>query len=117
MMSDASKGLGRSVQLRLSASGREAVDAHRVMIEAARSGNGRAEFEAACTRWAAPRGLVLDDGVFLVAFADGPRTAQQITRDLAETGTRPTEVKDAVMRLIAKGMLERVPVPPDSFRA
>ena len=38
--------LGRSQKLRLTAAGREAVDAHQLMVEQARTGSGRAEFEA-----------------------------------------------------------------------
>jgi hypothetical protein len=107
--------LGRSQKLRLTAAGREAVDAHRLMVEQARSGSGRAEFEAHRAAWARPRGIAIEDGLFLVEFSGGDYTHQEIARQLGPCGATPAEVKTGVLRLVGLGLLEAVPdvpVPP-----
>lgn len=104
--------LGRAQKLRLTATGREAVDAHRLMVERARSGTGRAEFEASRAAWAQPRGIAPEDGLFLVEFAGHDYTYQQVARELERCGAPPAEVKKGVLRLLALGLLEIVPAQP-----
>lgn len=116
-MSDESSSptrLGRSQKLQLSSRGREAVQAYASMIELARSGTGRAEFDAARKAWGAPRGLAANDGLFLMEFEAGARTLQEAARALEASGTPAKEVKTAVLHLIELGMLETVapPEPP-----
>jgi hypothetical protein len=104
--------LGRAQKLRLTTAGREAVDAHRLMVERARTVSGRAEFEALRAAWAQPRGIAIEDGLFLVEFSDGDHTHQEIARELEGCGARPSEVKTGVLRLLALGLLEAVPAAP-----
>ena len=104
--------LGRAQKLRLTAAGQEAVEAHRLMVERARSGTGRAEFEATRAAWAQPRGIAVEDGLFLGEFAGGARTHQEIARQLEPCGALPAEVKKGVLRLLALGLLELVDAEP-----
>jgi hypothetical protein len=113
--------LGRSQKLRLTAPGREAVDAHQLMVEQARSGTGRAGFEANRSAWANPRGINVEDGLFLVEFAGGERTHQEVARAIERCGASAAEVKKGVLRLLAGGFLEAVPAvaappPRNSYR-
>ena len=101
---------GRGQKFRLSSKGSEAVSAYTQMIEKAREGSGRAQFDAARGAWSAPRGLSSEDGLFLVEFEAGERTLPEVTRNL-EACASPKEVKAAVERLLGCGMLERVPAP------
>jgi hypothetical protein len=108
---------GRSQRFRLSPEGADAAAAYARMIAEARSGSGRAEFDAARKSWAAPRGLVPEDGLFLVEFEAGPRTLAEASRSLDGCGTTAREVKDAVQRLLGFGLLVPVveappPAPP-----
>lgn len=114
MANDTADGarFGRSQRFRLSPGGVEAAAAYAQMIQQARSGTGRAEFEAARLGWAAPRGLVPEDGLFLVEFGAGERTLAEASRSLESCGTTAREVKAAVQRLLGHGLLEPVVAPP-----
>jgi hypothetical protein len=103
---------GRSQKFRLTPKGAEAAAAYKLMIEEARSGSGRAQFDAARAAWGTPRGLSAEDGLFLVEFGEGDRTLQEATRNLESSGTTPKEVKAAVEKLLKGGMLEPVPEAP-----
>jgi hypothetical protein len=102
---------GRAQKFRLSPKGNEAVSAYSLMVEKARAGAGRAQFDAAREAWSAPRGLTAEDGLFLVEFGVGERTITEASRNLEDCATSK-EVKAAVERLLACGMLEPVPAPP-----
>lgn len=104
---------GRAQKFRLSAKGTEAVTAYSTMIEGAKSGTGRAQFDAARQAWSGPRGLVPEDGLFLVEFQAGEKTLAEATRGLESCGTSPKELKAAVTRLLGFGMLEPVPAEPE----
>jgi hypothetical protein len=101
---------GRAQKFRLSSRGNEAVSAYTLMVEKARAGSGRAQFDAARGDWSAPRGLSSEDGLFLVEFGVGERTISEVTRNLEDCAS-PKEVKAAVERLLGCGMLEPVAVP------
>ena len=101
----------RTQRFRLSLKGSEAAAAYAVMIEEARSGTGRAQFEAARAAWGGPRGLATDDGLFLLEFKEHDRTLTEASRSLDSCGTTAKEVKAAVERLLECGMLEPVPAP------
>ncbi|MBN1207519.1 MAG: hypothetical protein JXB05_21790 [Myxococcaceae bacterium] len=103
---------GRTQKFRLSPKGAEATAAYSRMIEGAREGTGRAQFDAARAAWSAPLGLAADDGLFLVEFGEAGKTLPEATRSLDGCGTTPKEVKAAVERLLKCGMLEPVPAPP-----
>jgi hypothetical protein len=101
---------GRAQKFRLSAKGNEAVSAYTLMVEKARAGSGRAQFDAAREEWSTPRGLTPEDGLFLVEFGMGERTLSEVTRDLEDCASGK-EVKAALERLLACGMLEPVAAP------
>ncbi|NMO18656.1 hypothetical protein HPC49_22505 [Pyxidicoccus fallax] len=103
---------GRAQKFRLSARGAEAATSYGLMIEAAKGGTGRAQFDAARAQWGAPLGLVAEDGLFLVEFSGGERTIAEAMRNLEGCGTPPKEVKAAVERLLKLGMLEPLPAAP-----
>jgi hypothetical protein len=102
---------GRSQKFRLTPKGSEAAGTYSSMIETARAGTGRTEFEAARLAWAGPRGLGAEDGLFLVEFGADGRTLKDATERLDGCGTPAKEVKAAVKRLLANGMIEPVPAP------
>jgi len=101
----------RSQKFRLSTNGAAAVEAYQVTIEAARSGHGRAEFDAACEAWGKPFGLKPSDALFLVEFGTQGRTLKEASESLETSGTTPKQVKEGVERLMGVGMLEAVPAP------
>ncbi|QRN98527.1 hypothetical protein JRI60_05605 [Archangium violaceum] len=101
---------GRAQKFRLSPKGSEAVSAYTLMVEKARAGAGRAQFDAAREAWSSPRGLTSEDGLFLVEFGMGERTVSEAARGLEDCASSK-EVKAAVDRLLGCGMLEPVPAP------
>ncbi|HYI00638.1 hypothetical protein [Hyalangium sp.] len=103
---------GRAQKFRLSPKGSEAAAAYALMIEGAKEGTGRAQFDAARAAWGGPLGLSSEDGLFLVEFSEGARTVPEAVRNLDGCGTTAKEVKAAVERLLLLGMLEPVPAPP-----
>jgi hypothetical protein len=103
---------GRAQKFRLSPKGAEAAASYAAMIEAAKSGSGRAQFDAARASWGASLGLASDDGLFLVEFVPGERTVAEAARSLESCGTTAKEVKAAVERLLKLGMLEPLPAEP-----
>jgi hypothetical protein len=102
---------GRAQRFRLASKGSEAVAAYTVMVEKARQGEGRAQFDAARALWSKPWGLAPEDGLFLVEFSQ-ERTLPEAVKSLDSCAT-PKEVKDSVERLLECGMLEPVPAPPE----
>lgn len=108
---------GRAQKFRLSPKGAEAARAYAAMIEQARSGSGRAQFDAAREGWGTSLGLRAEDGLFLADFAAGERTIAEAARSLDSCGTTAKEVKTAVDRLLGLGMLEPVPAPPEPVAA
>ena len=102
---------GRAQKFRLSPKGIEAKTAYSAMIESAKEGSGRAQFDAARAAWGTSLGLKAEDGLFLVEFSED-RTVPEAARNLESCGTTAKEVKAAVERLMALGMIEPVPAPP-----
>ncbi|AKQ63794.1 hypothetical protein A176_000706 [Myxococcus hansupus] len=111
-MSDEKVRYGRSQKFQLSAKGTEAVASYSAVIEAAKAGTGRAQFDAARATWGASLGLAAEDGLYLVEFEAGGRTISEAARNLEACDTTPKAVKDAVERLLKCGMLEPLPAPP-----
>ena len=99
----------RSQKFRLSQKGTEAVQAYELTIAQARSGHGRAEFDAARKAWSSPRGLAPEDAQYLVEFGVGGHTLKETADALRDCGPSPKDVKEATERLISFGMLEAVP--------
>ena len=102
---------GRAQKFRLSAKGTEAVTAYAAVVEGSRPGGGRAQFDASRQAWSAPRGLTADDGLLLGEFREGDRTVAEVLRSLEGCGASPKELKAAIERLLACGMLEPVAAP------
>jgi hypothetical protein len=102
---------GRAQKFRLSPKGTEAMTAYSAMIESAKEGSGRAQFDAARAAWGTSLGLQVEDGLFLVEFGEG-RTIPEAARNLESCGTTAKEVKAAVVRLMGLGLIEPVPAPP-----
>ncbi|GHH04112.1 hypothetical protein [Comamonas sp. JC664] len=111
-MSDEKVRYGRSQKFQLSAKGTEAVASYSAVIEAAKAGTGRAQFDAARATWGASLGLSAEDGLYLVEFEAGGRTISEAARNLEACDTTAKAVKDAVERLLKCGMLEPLPAPP-----
>lgn len=103
---------GRAQKFRLSPKGTEAATSYAAMIEAAKGGTGRGQFDAARAAWGTSLGLAADDGLFLVEFVAGDRTLAEATRSLEACGTTAKEVKTAIERLLKVGMLEPLPAAP-----
>ncbi|ATB31154.1 hypothetical protein [Melittangium boletus] len=101
---------GRAQKFRLAAKGSEAVAAYTLMVEKAREGVGRAQFDAARATWSEPRNLKPEDGLYLVEFSQAERTIPETVKRLDNCAT-PKEVKAAIERLLECGMLEPVPAP------
>lgn len=111
-MSDEKVRYGRAQKFRLSLKGTEAVTSYSAMIEVAKAGSGRAQFDAARAKWGASFGLGSEDGLYLVEFEAGGRTVAEAARNLEGCDTSAKTVKDAVERLLKCGMLEPLPAPP-----
>jgi hypothetical protein len=103
---------GRSQKFRLSPKGSEAAQSYAAMIEAAKNGTGRTQFDAARAAWGTSLGLSPEDGLFLVEFSEEARTIPEAVRNLESCGTTAKEVKAAVERLMTLGMIEPVPAEP-----
>jgi hypothetical protein len=104
----------RAQRFQLSAEGSAAEAAYREEIVASRSAPGRDSFDAARTAWAADRGIVPGDGLYLGELVRGPMTLDEITRAVDSCGASRGEVHEAVARLASAGMIEPVvpPAPP-----
>jgi hypothetical protein len=103
---------GRAQKFRLSPRGSEAAASYALMIEGAREGTGRSQFDMARNSWGASVGLAAEDGLYLVEFGDAARTIPEAVRNLESCGTTAKEVKAAVERLLKHGMLEPLPLAP-----
>ncbi len=98
----------RGQKFTLSLAGREAHEAHRTAVQAAR-GLSRAALDAALSAWAAPRQVQPADGVLLGELLDDPRGLGDLTRALEDAGASAAEVRAAVARLVSAGLVDLVP--------
>jgi len=107
----------RGQKFTLSAQGREAHEAHRQAVQQAR-GVGRGALDAALLAWAAPRKVEPGDGVLLGELLEQPRGLADLSRALDDAGHSAAEVRSAVGRLVAAGLVEPVvaqaPEPKDT---
>ncbi len=103
---------GRAQKFRLSPKGSEAAASYALMIEGAKEGTGRAQFDAARSAWGSSLGLAAEDGLYLVEFGEAARTIPEAVQNLESCGTTAKEVKAAVERLLKHGMLEPLPSAP-----
>jgi len=94
-----------------SAQGREAYEAHRQAVQQAR-GVGRGALDAALSAWAAPRQVEPGDGVLLGELLERPRGLADLSQALEDAGHSAAEVRAAVGRLVAAGLVEPVAAQP-----
>ncbi|HVO18291.1 MAG TPA: hypothetical protein VMU15_03490 [Anaeromyxobacter sp.] len=92
-----------------SALGREALEAYRLAVQQAR-GVGRGALDAALAAWAAPLRVEAGDGVLLGELLERPRGLADLSRALEDAGHSTAEVRAAVGRLVAAGLVEPVVV-------
>ncbi|HYD39540.1 MAG TPA: hypothetical protein VEB43_01830 [Anaeromyxobacter sp.] len=101
----------RGQKFSLSLAGREAQAAYQTAVLSAR-GQSRAALDAALTAWAAPRQVEPADGVLLGELIERPRGLPDLTRALEDAGTSGAEVRTALARLIAAGLVDAAPARP-----
>jgi len=103
----------RGQKFLLSLAGREACEAHRQAVIAAR-GLSRAALDAALAAWAAPRQVQAGDGVLLGEMIDGPRGLPELTRAFEHAGTSAAEVRASLSRLVDAGLVDAIPTSRDT---
>ena len=99
----------RGQKFTLSAQGRDAHEAHRQAVQQAR-GVGRGALDTALSAWAGPRQVQPGDGVLLGELLERPRGLADLSRALEDAGHSAAEVRAAVGRLVAAGLVEPVAV-------
>lgn len=99
----------RGQRFHLSARGAEVEATHRSAVQEVRA-LGRDALDLAQRRWAEPLGLEPCDGVVLSELRPGKLSLSELSKGLEVCGTTPTQVRDAIDRLAARGMVEPVPV-------
>jgi hypothetical protein len=104
----------RSQKFSLSDSGSRAEQDYREVITASRSDAGRASFDAARKLWAGALQVEPDDGMYLGELRAGPRTLDELWRALETCGKSRTDLKAAIRRLTAVGLVLAVAPPPAS---
>src|SRR5512142_2202774 len=104
--SDATTRWARGQKFTLSPAGVTAEEAYRAAVLAAR-GAGRTALEAALAAWAAPHPPVLPgDGVLLGELKAKPPGLSELARALEAAGIEAAEVRAALGRLVAAGLVE-----------
>jgi hypothetical protein len=93
----------------LSAAGEAADLLHRETINGCR-GSGRSSLDAALLAWAGPLGVKPTDGVLLGQLRGQRRGFNELASALETSGIEAAEVKAAVERLVAAGLVEPAPV-------
>ena len=112
-MTDPSQPSGRrwprGQKFTISHSGLPADEAYRAAVLGARSA-GRAALDAALDAWARPHGVRPGDGVVLGELRAERRGLADLARALEGCGIEPSEVREAVDRLVAAGLVDPVPL-------
>lgn len=98
----------RGQRFLLSSLGVVAEAAYRAAIQEVRA-LGRDALDLAQSRWAAPLGLEGLDGVVLSELRPGKRSLSELSQALEVCGTTPGQVREAVDRLVERGMVEPTP--------
>ncbi len=97
----------RGQKFLISPTGVAAEAEYREAVQHARA-QGRGALESAQQGWSAPRGLAPIDGVVLGEVRTGRKSIADVARALEDCGTTQVEVKDAIDRLAATGLIEPV---------
>jgi|GEM_PF-2732147 len=108
LKSPAGKRWPRGTRFSLSARGAEAEVAYRAAVQEVRA-LGRPALESAERSWATPLGLVHADGVILSELRSGRHSLSEICAALETCGITQAEVREAVDRLAAAGLVEAAP--------
>lgn len=98
----------RGQKFSLSLAGREAQEAYRTAVLSAR-GQSRGALDAALSAWAAPRQVEPPDGVLLGELLERPRGLSDLTGALEDAGASGAEIRAALARLIAAGLVDAAP--------
>ncbi len=99
----------RGQRFLLSARGTDVEAAYQAAIQEVRA-LGRDALDLAQRRWSEPLGLETCDGVVLSELRPGKRSLADLSKSLEVCGTTPAQVRDAVDRLVARGMVEPISV-------
>jgi len=99
----------RGQRFLLSLRGTEVEAAYQAAIREVRA-LGRGALDVAERRWSEPLGLMACDGVVLSELRPAKRSLAELSKSLEVCGTTPTQVRDAVDRLVAAGLVEPAPV-------
>lgn len=97
----------RGQKFLISPTGVVAETEYRDAVQRARA-QGRSALESAQQGWSVPRGLDPVDGVVLGELRTGGKSIADVARALDDCGTTPAEVKAAIDRLAASGLIEPV---------
>jgi hypothetical protein len=103
------KRFARGQKFTLSTAGRDAAEAYRAAVQAARA-SGRAALDAALIAWAEPRGVAPGDGVVLAELVAKPVGLSRLAEALEPSGATAEEIRAGVGRLIDAGIVELVPL-------
>ena len=97
----------RGQKFLISPTGVVAETEYRDAVQHARA-QGRGALESAQLGWSGPRGLDPIDGVVLGELRSGRKSIADVAHSLEDCGTTPLEVKAAIDRLAASGLIEPV---------
>lgn len=112
----AAKRWPRGQKFALSPVGAVAEGDYRAAVQAARA-SGRNALDTALAAWAAPRGVAPVDGVVLCELSGKRLGLGDLCASLESTGIVAEEVRGAIARLVAAGIVEPLPMPSRDARA
>jgi hypothetical protein len=101
----------RGQKFALSPIGAVAQEDYRAAVSGSRA-SGRAALDSALAAWAAPRGVAPADGVILAELSGKRLGLGDLCESLETAGIVPDEVRAAIGRLVAAGIVE--PLSPPS---
>lgn len=107
--SDGPKRWPRGQKFTLSPEGVAAELSYRTCVVAART-SGRSALDAALAGWAGPLKLAPGDGIILGELRDSRMGVPDLCRRLEDAGIPATEVRSALERLVAAGVVAPLPL-------
>jgi hypothetical protein len=93
----------------MSLSGLRADEGYRAAVAVARTA-GRSALDQATAAWATPHGVAAGDGVVLGELRTARRGLGDLAEALAGCGIDAKQVRDAIDRLVAAGLVDPVPL-------
>lgn len=106
----------RGQKFTLSSVGAVAEEDYKAAVQTARA-SGRAALDSALAAWAAPRGVAPADGVVLSELSGKRLGLGDLFTSLESAGIVPDEVRAAITRLVAAGIVEPLPLPSRDAQA